>query len=72
MEKEPGRCGAFQGEGTGAPKQYQIFHYYVVKQWEAKRVQQHLGVSMAQVYLAKHRVGGMMKKEIEVLREQEF
>jgi RNA polymerase sigma-70 factor (ECF subfamily) len=47
-----------------SPKQYQIFHYYVVKQWEAKRVQQHLGVSMAQVYLAKHRVGTVLKREL--------
>ena len=47
-----------------SPKQYQIFHYYVVRQWEAKRVQRHLGVSMAQVYLAKHRVGAVLKREL--------
>ena len=47
-----------------SPKQYQIFDYYVIKQWEAKKVQKHLGVSMAQVYLAKHRVGAVLKKEL--------
>ena len=47
-----------------SPKQYQIFDYYVVKQWEAKKVQAHLGVSMAQVYLAKHRVGAVLKREL--------
>jgi RNA polymerase sigma-70 factor (ECF subfamily) len=47
-----------------SPKQYQIFHYYVVKQWDAKKVQDHLGVSMAQVYLAKHRVGAVLKREL--------
>lgn len=52
-----------------SPKQYQIFHYYVVKQWEAKRVQQYLGVSMAQVYLAKHRVGAVLKRELARLQE---
>ena len=52
-----------------SPKQYQIFDYYVVKQWEAKRVQEHLGVSMAQVYLAKHRVGAVLKKELARLQE---
>jgi len=52
-----------------SPKQYQIFDYYVVKQWEAKRVQEHLGVSMAQVYLAKHRVGAVLKRELARLRE---
>lgn len=47
-----------------SPKQYQIFDYYVVRQWEAAKVQEHLGVSMAQVYLAKHRVGSVLKKEL--------
>ncbi len=47
-----------------SPKQYQIFDYYVVRQWEAGKVQAHLGVSMAQVYLAKHRVGTVLKKEL--------
>ena len=50
-----------------SPKQYQIFDYYVVKQWDASKVQQHLGVSMAQVYLAKHRVGSVLKKELAKL-----
>jgi len=52
-----------------SPKQYQIFDYYVVKQWDAKRVQEHLGVSMAQVYLAKHRVGAVLKRELARLQE---
>jgi RNA polymerase sigma-70 factor (ECF subfamily) len=47
-----------------SPKQYQIFDCYVIKQWEAKRVQDHLHVSMAQVYLAKHRVGAVLKREL--------
>ena len=51
-------------KGQVSPKQYQIFDYYVVKQWDAKKVQEHLGVSMAQVYLAKHRVGSVLKKEL--------
>ena len=52
-----------------SPKQYQIFDYYVVKQWEAKKVQAHLGVSMAQVYLAKHRVGAVLKRELAKLKK---
>ena len=52
-----------------SPKQYQIFDYYVVKQWDAKKVQDHLNVSMAQVYLAKHRVGSVLKKELAKLEE---
>ncbi len=52
-----------------SPKQYQIFHYYVIKQWDAKKVQDHLNVSMAQVYLAKHRVGSVLKRELAKLEE---
>lgn len=52
-----------------SPKQYQIFDYYVLRQWDAKKVQDQLGVSMAQVYLAKHRVGSVLKKELEKLSE---
>ena len=50
-----------------SPKQYQIFDCYVIKQWEAKRVQDHLHVSMAQVYLAKHRVGAVLRRELAKL-----
>ncbi|MFC5049612.1 sigma-70 family RNA polymerase sigma factor [Rubritalea spongiae] len=54
-----------------SPKQYQIFDYYVIKQWDAKKVQDHLGVSMAQVYLAKHRVGAVLKKELAKLDDDD-
>lgn len=53
-----------------APKQYQIFDYYVVRQMDAGEVQNKLGVSMAQVYLAKHRVGGVLKKELAKLEHE--
>lgn len=52
-----------------SPKQFQIFHYYVIKQWDAQKVQEYLNVSMAQVYLAKHRVGSVLKKELARLEE---
>jgi len=54
-----------------SPKQYQIFDYYVIKQWDAKKVQERLGVSMAQVYLAKHRVGAVLKKELAKLKSDD-
>ena len=53
-----------------SPKQYQIFDYYVVRQWEAGKVQKKLNVSMAQVYLAKHRVGSVLKKELAKLEDE--
>jgi len=52
-----------------SPKQYQIFDCYVIKEWDAKRVQDQLNVSMAQVYLAKHRVGAILKKELSKLAD---
>ena len=52
-----------------SPKQYQIFDSYVVKQLEARQVQDMLGVSMAQIYLAKHRVGSVLKKELAKLEK---
>ena len=52
-----------------SPKQFQIFDCYVVKQWDAKKVQKSLNVSMAQVYLAKHRVGSVLKKELAKLED---
>jgi RNA polymerase sigma-70 factor (ECF subfamily) len=54
-----------------SPKQYQIFDCYVIKQWDAKRVQDQLSVSMAQVYLAKHRVGAILKRELAKLEDDD-
>ncbi len=53
-----------------SPKQYQIFDCYVIKQWDAKKVQDKLSVSMAQVYLAKHRVGAVLKRELAKLEAE--
>jgi RNA polymerase sigma factor (sigma-70 family) len=52
------------------PRQYQIFDLYVVKKWPASKVTSTLGVNMGQVYLAKHRVGALIKKQIAKLKEQ--
>ena len=52
------------------PKQYQICDLYVLKNWPVKKVMQTLGVSFAQVYLSKHRVSRLVKKEIEQLEKK--
>jgi RNA polymerase sigma-70 factor (ECF subfamily) len=52
-------------------KQYQIFDAYVVKEWPVAKVKKTLGVSATQVYLAKHRVGSLVKKELRRLEAQE-
>ena len=53
-----------------SPKQFQIFDLYVIRQWDATKVQEKLNVSMAQVYLAKHRVGAVLKKELAKLEDE--
>jgi RNA polymerase sigma-70 factor (ECF subfamily) len=45
-------------------KQYQIFDCYVLKEWPVQKVAKELRVSVAQVYLAKHRLSALLKKEL--------
>ncbi len=49
---------------------YQIFDLNVIRQWPAGKVAQTLGVNIGMVYLAKHRVMALIKKEIRVLEKQ--
>jgi RNA polymerase sigma-70 factor (ECF subfamily) len=54
-----------------SPKQYQMFDLYVLREWPVRKVAQTLGVSATQVYLAKHRVGSLLKKEMKRLRSED-
>jgi RNA polymerase sigma-70 factor (ECF subfamily) len=51
-------------------KQFQIFDCYVRKEWPAQKVATELGVSLGQVYLARHRVTAVLKKEIRALQKE--
>ncbi|MCL4178034.1 MAG: sigma-70 family RNA polymerase sigma factor [Verrucomicrobia bacterium] len=51
------------------PRQFQIFDCYVLKEWSPKEVTRVLGVSVGQVYLAKHRVSALVKKEAERIEQ---
>ena len=51
-------------------KQFQIFDLYVIKDWGVRKVAWALNVSVAEVYLAKHRVGKQIKKEVQQLESQ--
>jgi RNA polymerase sigma-70 factor (ECF subfamily) len=53
-------------------KQYQIFDLYVMKEWPVQKVAHTLGVSIARVYLAKHRISRLIQKEVQSLRGKEF
>ena len=48
-------------------KQYQMFHLYVVLEWPIEEIKKTLGVSAPQVYMAKMRIGRMIKTELCVL-----
>jgi RNA polymerase sigma-70 factor (ECF subfamily) len=52
------------------PEHYQIFHLCVFKEWPVKKVADELEVSAAQVYLAKHRVGALLKKEVKAMERR--
>jgi RNA polymerase sigma factor (sigma-70 family) len=49
------------------PKQFQIFDCYVRKEWPAQKVAERLHVNIGQVYLARHRISALLKKEIKAL-----
>jgi RNA polymerase sigma-70 factor (ECF subfamily) len=51
--------------------QFQIFDLHVLRGWPARDVAQTLGVSVAQVYIAKLRVGRRFKREIDAVKARE-
>ncbi|HEY5913068.1 MAG TPA: sigma-70 family RNA polymerase sigma factor, partial [Verrucomicrobiae bacterium] len=51
------------------PQHYQIYHLHVVLGQSAREVACALGVNVAQIYLAKHRVGNLLKKEARKLAQ---
>jgi DNA-directed RNA polymerase specialized sigma24 family protein len=46
-------------------KQWQMFDLYVLKEWPVREVAQALGVSIGRVYLTKHRVSALVKREVK-------
>jgi RNA polymerase sigma factor (sigma-70 family) len=53
-----------------SPKQFQIFELYVLREWPVAKVARSLSVSAGQVYLARHRVSRLLKKEIARLERR--
>ena len=51
------------------PEKFQIFDFYVNKEWPPDKVANAFGISTDQVYLAKHRVLEMIKEEVERLKK---
>jgi RNA polymerase sigma factor (sigma-70 family) len=52
-------------------RHYQMFDLYAVKCWSVDKVAQTLGVSVAQVRLAKHRITALMRREVARLEKEE-
>jgi RNA polymerase sigma-70 factor (ECF subfamily) len=51
-------------------RQFQIFDLYVVKGWPPTDVATTLGISVARVYLTKHRISMLLKNEVRRLERQ--
>lgn len=54
------------------PRKYQIFDFYVNKDWPAQKVSACFGVSVEQVYQAKHRITDMIRAEVKRLEKEMF
>ncbi len=50
-------------------EQYQIFDFYVLKKMPMEKVAAALGTNAGQIYLAKHRITRLLKKEIAKLED---
>lgn len=48
-------------------EQYQMFDLFVLKEWPARDVAKTLGVTVAHVYVAKHRIAKLIQKEVQAL-----
>jgi RNA polymerase sigma-70 factor (ECF subfamily) len=46
------------------PQHFQAFDCIVRKHWPAAKIARELGLNIAQVYLIKHRLAALLKKEI--------
>lgn len=54
-------------KGRVSIEQYQMFDLFVLKQWSAGEVAKTLGVTIGHVYVAKHRVSKLIRREVEAL-----
>ncbi len=49
------------------PQKYQIYDFYVNKQWPPEKIAATFGIPISQVYLAKHRVIELIAEEVKLL-----
>jgi RNA polymerase sigma-70 factor (ECF subfamily) len=53
------------------PQKYQVFDFYVNRNWPPEKVATTFGIPVSQVYLAKHRVTEMLAEEVRKLELKE-
>jgi RNA polymerase sigma factor (sigma-70 family) len=53
-----------------SPRQFKLFHHHAVQGQSVKDTARAFGVSLMQVYLARHRVGKLVQREVARLREK--
>jgi RNA polymerase sigma-70 factor (ECF subfamily) len=51
-------------------EQFQMFEFYALQRLPVREVAQALGVSVMQVYLARHRIGNLLKQEMAHLEKR--
>jgi len=51
-------------------KRFQIYDLYALQGWRARNVARSLRVSLAHVYLTKHRISALLQREIQRLRNE--
>lgn len=49
------------------PEQFQMFDLAVMQSWPARKVAEAMGATLMQVYMARHRVGKLLKQEMQRL-----
>jgi RNA polymerase sigma factor (sigma-70 family) len=57
-------------KGQVSPDQYQMFDFYVLRKMPVKQVATTLEVSAGKIYLAKHRISRLVRKEVKFLEKR--
>jgi RNA polymerase sigma factor (sigma-70 family) len=52
------------------PARYQAYDLHVLRSWPVQKVAEKLGLTAAQVYTAKYKVSGLLKNEVENLKNK--
>lgn len=52
-------------------EQFQIFELYVLREWPVEQVRKTLGVSRAQIYMAKLRISAIFREKLQLTEDQD-